>query len=339
MEPVLETVAIERINPDDTTFAMRCAGPAADLYASLDANGILTPLTVHHGPTGRFTLVDGHRRCAWARAGGYSTIPCLVYPAATEAALLWRLRLEAKLFGPELNPAEKAQVLARYAALVDPAELHRRVLPRLGIHTGAGSLEKWQRLAAAEDDFLNLLADGLIAERAALELVDWPTAARLRMLGMLRELRPSASIQVEILETVWEIARRERLEPLAVLEQAPVKRVLAAADHNHRQKTQALRDLLFQLRFPRLSARTARVQELLAAAGLPPTLRVRPPRSFEGGTWSLELVFSRVRELQRDLETARAFAASGRLEGAMTMPEPAPCAALAGGGANADGAA
>lgn len=341
MQPVLEPVAIEQIDPDDSTFAIRCAGPAADLIASLEAAGILSPLTLRRGATGRFTLVDGHRRYAWARTTGHCTISCLVYPAATDPALLWRLRLEAKLFGPELNPAEKAQVLTRYAALVDAAELHRRVLPGLGIRTGLGSLEKWQRLAAAEDGFLDLLADGVIAERTALELIDWPAAARLPALGMLRELRPSASIQMEILETVREIACREGLEPAAVLERPAIKRVMSTPGHNHRQKTQGLREVLFHLRFPRLSARTTRVQQLLAAAGLPPTLRVRPPRSFEGGRWSLELVFSSPCELQRDLETARVFAASGRLESAMTMPapEPAPNVALATGGANADGAA
>lgn len=322
MEPVLANVPTDRIEWADTTFAMRRYAAADDLVASLTRMGIVQPLSTLKSESGRLIVMDGHQRLDWARAAGTCSVPCLVYPAGTSIDELWRRRLEQKLFGPELNLAEKAQLISRFRTVLDDAELIQRILPQLGVRTGAGSLDRWQALAAAGDPFLAPLANGTISERAALELIDWPEDARLEALRVLVILRCSASIQVEILEAIQEIALRRGTDCCAVMNREASRRILASEDLNHRRKTQALREQLARWRFPRLSARQTHVCDRIRAAALPGAIQIRPPRSFEGGVWNLEIAFSNSTDLAGNLDAVRGFAASGNLQAAMAMPEP-----------------
>ena len=133
-------------------------------------------------------------------------------------------------------------------------------------------------------------------------------------MALLKALRCSASIQVEIVEHIDEISIRDEKERAEIIETARAREIMASKELNHRQKTQALRELLAELRYPRLSSRQERFRREIESLGLPPRVRIIPPPAFEGNNWRIELSFTGPQELRKVLDSARALVESDRLE-------------------------
>ena len=133
-------------------------------------------------------------------------------------------------------------------------------------------------------------------------------------MSVLRALRCSASIQVEIVERMNEIAIREGKTPADILEWESVRKIMSSGELNHREKTHALRECLSELRNPRLSSRRKRFECDVEALGLPRGARIIPPEAFEGGGWRMELSFSGAEELRKVFREAGPMLASDRLD-------------------------
>jgi ParB family transcriptional regulator, chromosome partitioning protein len=303
-------IRLDEIDWEDTRFAISSFLPDRNLQASLEAVGLLFPPWVWAQEDRAHLVVDGFKRLQWAQEKAFETIPCLVFPSSYRYEQLLLLRVEGKLFGPPLNGAEKAQLVCKMARALSPEHIMDRLLPALGIPARVEVVDHWCRLAAAGQKLLRAVASEEVSERAALTLVLWGEAERALMVALLRELRCSASIQMEIIERITEIALSRDRERLAVLEDSQIQSILRNQQLNHRQKTQMLRELLTRLRFPRLREREERFARELKALSLPNGVRILHPPAFEGEDWRLEITFSSSEELNNLLEKMQRCAPS-----------------------------
>jgi hypothetical protein len=302
MQAVCDLVGLDQVVGEDHRFAIKSYLPEDCLQLSLEQHGMLFPPWVWANEHGGCSLVDGFKRIAWAKQKGLKRIQCLVFPPFTQYEQLLVLRVEGKLFGPPLNAAEKARIIATVnRASVEPY-FHQRLLPALRIPPRTEVVEKWCRLSTAGENLLHAAASEAIAERAALELVDWGEEERAAALALLLELRCSASIQMEIFERVTEIALGAQENRMAVLCRPQLQDILNHSRENHRQKTQAVRELLTRWRFPRLQAREALLVRDLASLALPSGTQLLHPPAFEGDEWRLQVAFTRPGELKSLLE-------------------------------------
>jgi ParB family transcriptional regulator, chromosome partitioning protein len=307
-------LGLDELDWEDETFAVRSFLPRSRLEISLEQHGMIFPPWAWARDSRKYAIVDGFKRLEWARQKGVEQVPCLVFPAACSHQKLLVLRVEGKLFGPPLNPAEKAQIIARLVRTMPQQFIWERILPALEVPQRNEAVAGWRRLSEAGEDLLMAAASGEIAERAALELSTWDYEERAEILAVLKALRCSASIQMEITERIREIALREDLQRSAVLQQPEFQAILKERRSNHRQKTEALRALLTRWRFPRLSAREERFTRQWSAAALPLSIRLAPPAGFEGERWQLQLTFASPEELKKLLEKAVDFAGSPLIE-------------------------
>lgn len=313
-DPSYRTVLLDLINWKDERFAITSYLSSPLLDQSLERWGMLAPPWLWDTGEAGCTIVDGFKRLAWARDRRLSSARCLVFPQESDFQRLMLLRLETKLCSLALNVAEKAQVLAALVRCALSENILQEYLPRLHLPARREVIGPWCRLAASPSRLLQSAALGTVCERAALVLADWEDDARNEGLAILEQLRCSASIQMEILEHVSEIALREGKPRVTVLTDPTVTGLLQDRHSNHRQKTQALRTALTRMRFPRLAAREMEFRETLARANLPGSIRLLPPPAFEGDGWQLTLSFSNPHELRRVLPKATAFASSPLLE-------------------------
>lgn len=295
-EDDLRLVALAEIDPRDTTFEIRKFSGSTRLQESLGRFGILDPVWLVE-KSGRYVVVDGFTRIRWAKENGIRSLICRVF-AACEPRELWTRRIEKKIFEGEINPAEKAHIVAVLAGLFGPGEIPGLFLSSLKVGGSPEILRKWVRVFQRGREMLDPLASGEICERAAMEIADWDLESSGSVLSVLRALRCSASIQVEILERVVEIALREEKTRAAVLDRERAREILANVELNHREKTAALREYFAELRNPRLSSRRIRFQHAMETLGLPHGVRIVPPESFEGGGFHMELSFGRPEELR-----------------------------------------
>ncbi|MHC1724529.1 MAG: ribbon-helix-helix protein, CopG family [Syntrophobacteraceae bacterium] len=307
------SIAPGSIDLEDRTFEIRAFGEPSRLRESLARFGILDPLWIMNKGAGHI-VVDGFKRLRWAVESGFDSIHCRVFPEDFPLRELHLLRIQKRLFQPDLNLAEKVQIAAALLRLFPPEQIPRPFLGVLNISSRLEILQKWARLGALEDRVLQILATGEIAERAALAVSEWDSESRDAVLPVLQALRCSASIQQEIIERIDEIAVREGKSRSEILSGKQVEQVLSEKNLNHRRKTQALRDVLTLLRYPRLSARESHFEAALRALAPPSPVRIIPPPAFEGNNWRMELAFSGPEELREVLDSARNLASSNGID-------------------------
>ncbi|MFP5213292.1 MAG: ParB/RepB/Spo0J family partition protein [Acidobacteriota bacterium] len=315
------TVRLDSIDWEDRSFEIPYFMPHDRLEASLRSHGIIHPPLVWALEGGRYVIVDGFKRLEWARKEGMAEVSCVVCSDGMGRRGIVLRRVEEKLFGPPLNVAEKARVALLLSGILSIEQIATDYLPRLGMGSRPEGVKRLLRLAVSEEALLQGAASEEVSERAALELAEWDTADRAVALCALKTLRCSASIQMEILERVSEIALREEASRKAVFELPELAGTLTDPDWNHRQKTQALRDALARLRYPRLKAREERFAREMAECSLPGNVRITPPPAFEGDRWQMSLFFSNPAELQAVLDQARTLALSPRFDGLMSPRE------------------
>jgi len=321
----IQPVSLHSVEWDDRRFAIESHRPMDEIRLSVERHGILSPPWVLETGGGKVVIVDGFKRLLVLRDRGVETVVCSVYPADFGLRDLWLQRLEGRLFGPPLNPAEKARVAALLSdGLLDDSTAGR-LLEGFGLPRHPQGLARWKRLAEAEPGLLDAAAAGVVHERAALELAGWPVTVEERggLIDLLRRLRCSSGIQVELVEAFRDISMTAKRSLGSLLESPEVRDILQQRDSNHREKTRALRLWLDGMRFPRLKARELRLKERLRRSPPPAGVDVFPPPAFEGGNWRLEVEFSSGGELRERLERLKVWAASGSLDSLLT-PEAGP---------------
>ncbi len=306
-------VTLAEIDLDDSAFEIGRFAGSTRLRESLGRFGILDPPWLRK-KGGEYIVVDGFQRLRWAKENGAQGAVCRIFPEDCDARELWTRRIEKKIFERGIDLSEKAQIMSTLVGLFQPEQIPRFFLSDLNVANRPEVLRKWVLLSAREPEMREMLASGAIAERAALEVAGWDKRSRDSVLAVLEALRCSASIQVEIVELINEIAIREAKTGADIIDNPRAGEILTSKGLNHRQKTQALRELLGELRHPRLSSRQKRFQKEIEALGLPHEVRIIPPVAFEGNNWRMELSFTGPEELRKILDSAGSLVDSDRLD-------------------------
>ncbi len=106
---------------------------------------------------------------------------------------------------------------------------------------------------------------------------------------------------LQILEFLKDLAQREDIAPAALLTQSLSR--LGEDERHPKELGKKLRDLLQRQLHPVSQAHQDRFLDYVEKLGLPPGVRLKAPRNFEGNSFTLEIEFSHPEELRRNLET------------------------------------
>lgn len=255
-------------------------GPVKESIAAIGLQQpvVVTPLKK------RFRLIIGVRRVLACRELGWQEIPAIVQPPQSREQLLW-LSLHEKAGSRPLNALEKSRVLQRFAELWqgDVERLQNEICPLLGLPATAAAVESHLFLkefpAAQQED----IAAGRLTPQHADLLRPLPPedrrAAAEHLFGTqripLREAR-------EIIENAAGLAARHGTRVLEVFERPEVREIFLRDDWSPRQRTHELRTLLHRERFPQLSSREERFEDLAKLLAGGHRLDIKPPRYFAG---------------------------------------------------------
>ncbi len=83
----------------------------AELAASIQASGVVQPITVRPETNGRFQLIAGERRWLASQRGGKTTVPAIVRHVSNEQAM--EMTIIENLQREDLNPLEQARAFER----------------------------------------------------------------------------------------------------------------------------------------------------------------------------------------------------------------------------------
>lgn len=213
-------IPLAQIHPNPRNFYPRVEN-LEDLEESIQANGLLEPLTVVPDESGGYRLISGHNRFAALRrihsAKYEDGVPCLVLPAMDEhvelAAIIEANRQRVKtpaLLAEEAEKLTQAYMARKRAGENLPGRIRDRVAEAMqisktklanlnAIRNGIkvpGIKERWER-----DE---------IPEAAALEIARLPVEAQYRLLDWMIDGHHSYSMRdVKKFAVMWGGCRKE----------------------------------------------------------------------------------------------------------------------------------
>lgn len=236
----VKMIPLADIHPNPRNFYPRVEN-LEDLEASIQANGLLEPLTVVPDEAGGYRLISGHNRFAALRriqnSQHWNEVPCLVLPAMDEhvemAAIIEANRQRVKspaLLAEEADKLTQAYMARKRGGENLPGRIRDRVAEDLGvkrtklanlnaIRNGIkvpGIMAKWER---AE-----------IPEAAALEIARLPVEAQYRLLDWVIDGHHDYSIRnIKKFALMWTAGKKECPETGSFCQHAEV-----ITDHDYR---------------------------------------------------------------------------------------------------------
>ncbi len=320
----LETIAMDRIRWDDDTFALRVerATDCADLRDSIEQIGMLHPPLLRATDGGDFQIVCGFARLAVWRAMEKSDVRVWVAPKTASCADLLRVSIEENRSSRGLNPAEEALAIEKLADHLPRETLVSEILPQLGRKPAEAILDRilgWRHLPEV---LWQALARGEISESALDHLKPFTPDEQVTAIRCVAALRLSSGATRDFCRQAFEVTQRDGIpldllvrelgwEPSSELDPATLPAF----------RTRFL-DALRRRRWPVLTRLETAYAERHRALQLPGTIRLRPPKDFEGADWRLEVAFTNPTDLRQavDLLCDRLDTRPTEIQGLFDLP-------------------
>lgn len=185
--PRIYTIPISEIDEfPDHPFQVRMDEDMDQLVESVKERGVITPVTLRKKEDGRYETVSGHRRIKASELAGLETVPAEIKELTRDEAIL--LMVDSNLQRSYILPSEKAmaykmrlEALRRMPGRPTKNEAHENFGPldqnynaRQILSESVGESEKqiqrYVRLTELAPDLLQLVDEGKIAMRPAVEL-------------------------------------------------------------------------------------------------------------------------------------------------------------------------
>ncbi len=150
----IELIDISEFNNRKDLAAGEDESGVAELAASIEKRGLISPITVFLKPNGRYDLVAGQRRLLACQRLGWSSIPASVR-GHMEAVDATAVSLVENLQRADMNPRDKALALK---ALLDEVGQERAVSRETGL--SSQTVRKYLRLLDLAPELQDQLAAG-----------------------------------------------------------------------------------------------------------------------------------------------------------------------------------
>ena len=142
------------------------------------------------------------------------------------------------------------------------------------------------------------VASGVIGLASAMALAKMHQEDCLSLASVISDLRLGLNKQREVMTLASEIARLQNQAIHEVFSIPQVALILQDTETDRNQKAQLLRNALFCLRYPHVSAAHAAFESHVANLALPKNIRLAPPNDFEGDYFEITLRCKSLKDLQ-----------------------------------------
>ena len=180
--PRIYTIPISEIDEfPDHPFQVRMDEDMDQLVESVKERGVITPVTLRKKEDGRYETVSGHRRIKASELAGLKTVPAEIKELTRDEAIL--LMVDSNLQRSYILPSEKAmaykmrlEAMKRQGKRTDltSGPVGQKLNARNELaeisEDSARQIQRYVRLTELAPDLLQLVDEGKIAMRPAVEL-------------------------------------------------------------------------------------------------------------------------------------------------------------------------
>ena len=236
----------------DHPYQVRMDEDMEQLVESVKERGIITPVTVRPKEDGRYEMVSGHRRKKACELAGLGTVKAEIRELTRDEAIL--LMVESNLQRSTILPSEKAfaykmqmDVLKRQGKRTDLTSgplgqklesINSRDDLASGVPDSSRQIQRYIRLTNLAPDLLNLVDEGRIALRPAVELSYLSEQEQVMLLEAISYADATPSLAQAI--------KMRSLSKEGALTQEAIEAILCEEKPNQREKITFRADRLRQ---------------------------------------------------------------------------------------------
>jgi ParB family transcriptional regulator, chromosome partitioning protein len=286
-----------RIDFDDDSFRITTGKQLDDLMASIKQLGVLNPPVLLEKETG-YTIISGFRRVQACRRLNWSELKARVLDSDVGKFKCVTYAVSDNAFQRPLNIIEKSKCFNMLYEFYKDVDSLAEALPALGLSEHPAMIKKIKTVYDMPGSLQNCLLSNTIALAVALELADLSATDAQGLVSLFNALNLSLNKQREILTMVKEIAIREDVSVIQVLEAPHLKNILKNRDLDKNQKARKIRIYLKLRRFPAITTAEQSFQKHINKLNMGKGMELIPPANFEGSTYTLKLTFNTLKELK-----------------------------------------
>ena len=302
LESTREKVALSEIDINPGPFCMSFNFSLEQLKASIEAFSVLNPPYLMKDSESHYTVVAGYRRLLAVRELEWSDMVCQVLPDGFPPFKALLLNLHDNLIQRKINEIEKGMVLQRLTRFVEHEQIITQFMPILDIPANRQTLRLFLGLEELEEPIKVSIAVERLSLRVAGLMMSLGTEDRLKINELFTTLKWSFNQQWEAFHWIIEIASREGHSIEEVINDREVTEILHDDRVSNPQKLKATVRVLKKRRFPSLMKAENEFRKGISALPLPKGVKISLPPFFEGIDYTVEIVFTKGKELRDRLE-------------------------------------
>lgn len=220
-----------------------------------------------------------------------------------------------------LNPIELSTVLHKLQTefMIDENEIVQSWLPMLGYGRNPRVLQLYSGLHELAPEWREALTAEQISLETAKEILNRPEQDQIEIWRLFAALRPGKNRQREFLTLLADVSRTEEMTIAQLIDSTSVQDILNAR-LTPPQKTERVKQWLWEKRYPRYAAAQASFADILHAARLPGYLHIQAPLYFEGDCYSVSFAFSSERDYEKTITALKKLLNDGVVEDLLKLP-------------------
>jgi len=285
-------IRLEAIDTADNHFLLNPfdALPDEQQVNDLQQLGLYIPPLLQENPEGRYRILAGFATVEAASTAGMEEIVSLVLAEATPPEPLFTAILRRNLMAGPLSVMEQALFLDKVSSSLGK-ETAVAFLPRLGYRAQHYILGELTSLLALERPLQEALHRGSLHLRTGKKLLRFSAQDQQTILELVLRLQLGTGKQQKLVDSAWELSRRESRKFTEILAEWPGSGSREAQE-NRPQLAASLLAWLHTRCFPRSSRAEEEFRTFCQRLDLPPGVHLQHTQAFEDDRLVLSITFA-----------------------------------------------
>jgi ParB-like chromosome segregation protein Spo0J len=294
----IQKIPISQIDLTDKTFSVGFMPDLQKLRSSIEQIGLIQPVLLRK-KRDHYQIVCGFRRISIVQELGMEEIESKVFEEKEmDDFRLFAISLHENLNTRGFNAVEMAIALDKlvHRFQIDPAVLINDFLPLFSLEPNEKILNTYLSLARMEDGIKMYVLKEEVSRSNIRRLSVLTPDDRMSLLSLISSLKLGENRLREILTLFEEISQRDRLMVKDIVHRPEIKNILFQEEITPSQKTERVKKILMDLRYPRMHKMEERFEKKRGELNFPVGISLRHQPFFEGKGLRIEFQFKTVEE-------------------------------------------
>jgi len=301
----IKRIPLHQIDLADETFSVNFMADLGRLRSSIEQLGLVQPVLLRERRD-RYQIICGFRRISVFHQLGHREIEARVFEeTGTDDFRLFSISLHENLTTRGFNTVEKAIALEKlvHHFQMDSIVVAKSFLPLFSLEPNEKILNTYLSLAQMEDEVKRYVLKAGVSRFNIRIFSAFTPEDRRALLSLISPLKLGENHLREILTFIEEISRADGCEVREIVARPEVKAVLSQKELTPSQRTERMRRVLMDFRYPRMRQWEQKFAEKRRGLDLPSSVWIHHLPFFEGTGLRVEFQFKTAEEYRSILSS------------------------------------